>query len=313
MPMAKYEVAIIGGGPAGCTAGLYCARAGLRTILIERGAVGGQIANASLVENYPGFPQGIPGAELASLMHQQTARYDLDFATHDVTGIRRDGSYVISTADAQYEADAVIVAAGSEYRKMQVPGESRLAGRGVSYCATCDGFFFRNRTVAVIGGGDTAITDALELSQHASKVYVVHRRDTLRANTALQQRAFAHPKLEFVWSSVVEEVVGDNMVRGLSLLNVKTGRRSVLNVDGVFVAIGVTPNSQAFSSLLECDADGSIVADEMMATPAPGIFAAGDIRRNSPRQVSTAVGDGATAAISAFKYLKQGPQVRHQE
>ena len=301
-----HEVVIIGGGPAGCTAGLYCARAGLRTLLIERGAVGGQIANASLVENYPGFPRGIPGVELASLMHQQAARYELDFATEEVTGIARDGSFVVSTPDGRYETEAVIVAAGSEYRKLQAPGEARLAGHGVSYCATCDGFFFRNQTVAVIGGGDTALTDALELSQHASRVYVVHRRDELRAGTALQQRAFAEPKLEFVWSSVVEEVMGDARVRGLNLLNVKTGRRSVLDVDGVFVAVGVTPNSQAFSSLLECDADGCIVTDERMATMVPGVFAVGDIRRNSPRQVSTAVGDGATAAMAAFRFLKEG-------
>ncbi|MBN1151798.1 MAG: thioredoxin-disulfide reductase [Dehalococcoidia bacterium] len=303
--MTGYDVAIIGGGPAGCTAALYCARAGLRTVLIERGGLGGQIANASLVENYPGFPQGIPGAELASLMHQQAARYDVDIVTHEVTGIMRETSYTISTPEDRFEAQAVIVAAGSEYRKLQVPGEAKLAGHGVSYCATCDGFFFRNRTVAVIGGGDTAITDALELSQHASKVYVVHRRDELRASTALQQRAFAQPKMEFLWSNVVEDVVGEVTVQGLQLRDVKTGRRSVLSVEGVFVAVGITPNSQAFADLLECDPDGYIITDQKMATSLPGVFAAGDIRSNSPRQVSTAVGDGATAAMSAFKYLKE--------
>jgi thioredoxin reductase (NADPH) len=305
--VTEYEVIIIGGGPAGCTAGVYSARAGLRTLLLERGALGGQIANASLVENYPGFPQGIHGAELASLMQQQAERYEIDFATEEVTGLAREGSSLsVTTPDVGYESKSVIVAAGSEYRKLQVPGESRLGGHGVSYCATCDGFFFRDRVVAVVGGGDTAITDALELSHHASKVYVVHRRDELRAGIALQQRAFAEPKLEFVWSSVVQEVVGDSSVHGLDLLNVKTGRRSVLDVDGVFVAVGVTPNSQAFSSLLECDADGYIVTDEKMATATPGVFAAGDIRRNSPRQVSTAVGDGATAALSAFRHLREG-------
>ncbi|MBN1856623.1 MAG: thioredoxin-disulfide reductase [Dehalococcoidia bacterium] len=303
--MKNYDAVIIGGGPAGCTAGLYCSRAGLKSLLIERGAVGGQIANASLVDNYPGFPQGVSGSELASLMHQQAARYDLEIVTADVTDITQEDSYVISTSEGSFGAEALIVAAGSEYRTLQVPGEGRLSGHGVSYCATCDGFFFRNKTVAVIGGGDTAITDALELGQHASKVYVVHRRDELRAGKALQQRAFAHPKLEFVWSNVVEEVLGDTVVRGIRLRNAKTGLESVLDVDGVFVAVGITPNSQIFSHMLECDADGSIVTDGTMSTPSAGVFAAGDIRRNSPRQVSTAVGDGATAAMSAFKYLKE--------
>jgi thioredoxin reductase (NADPH) len=304
--MAKYDVIIIGGGPAGLTAGLYTSRAGLKSLLLERGMLGGQMVNATLVENYPGFPEGIAGAELGSLMHQQAVRYGLEVVTAEVIGISQAQPYYnISTTEGSLEASAVIIAAGSEYRKLEVAGEERLSGRGVSYCATCDGFFFRNREVAVIGGGDTAITDALELSQHASKVYVIHRRDQLRAGKALQERAFAHPKLEFIWDTVVEEVSGDKVLEELKLRHVKTDQQSNLKVNGVFVAVGLMPNSRSFFNIIEMDDAGYIVTDETMATSAPGIFAAGDIRRNSPRQIAAAVGDGVTAAMSAFKYVQE--------
>jgi len=304
--MARYDVIIIGGGPAGLTAGLYASRAGLKSLLLERGAPGGQMVNATLVENYPGFPEGIAGAELSSLMHQQAVRYGLEVVTAEVIGISQEQPYYsISTTEGSLEASAVIIAAGSEYHKLEVAGEERLSGRGVSYCATCDGFFFRNREVAVIGGGDTAITDALELSQHASKVYVIHRRDQLRAGKALQERAFAHPKLEFIWDTVVEEVSGDKVLEELKLRHVKTDQQSNLKVNGVFVAVGLMPNSRSFFNIIEMDDAGYIVTDETMATSAPGIFAAGDIRRNSPRQIAAAVGDGVTAAMSAFKYVQE--------
>ncbi len=303
--MAKYEVIIIGGGPAGLTAGLYTSRAGLKSLLVERGIFGGQIVNAALVENYPGFPQGISGMELGSLMHQQAVKYGLEVVTAEVTGIAQGQPYSISTTEGDFEAIAIIIAAGSEYRKLGVAGEEKLAGHGISYCATCDGFLFRDRKVAVVGGGDTAITDALELSRHAKKVHVIHRRDQLRAGKVFQQRAFAQPKLEFIWSTVVEEVLGDKVLEELKLRNVKTGQQSNLKVDGVFVAVGLMPNSQQFFNILELDDAGYIVTDETMATSASGIFAAGDIRRNSPRQVSAAVGDGATAAMSAFKYIQE--------
>jgi thioredoxin reductase (NADPH) len=304
--MTRYEVIIIGGGPAGLTAGLYTSRAGLKSLLLERGALGGQMVNATLVENYPGFPKGIAGPELGSLMHQQAVKYGLEVVTADAKGISQEQPYYsISTTEDSLEASAVIIAAGSEYRKLEVTGEEKLSGRGVSYCATCDGFFFRNREVAVVGGGDTAVTDALELSQHASKVYVIHRRDQLRAGKALQDRAFAHPKLGFIWDTVVEEALGDKVLEELKLRNVKTGQQSVLKVDGVFVAVGLMPNSQSFFNILELDDAGYIVTDETMATSAPGIFAAGDIRRNSPRQIAAAVGDGVTAAMSAFRYVQE--------
>jgi thioredoxin reductase (NADPH) len=303
--MTKCEVIIIGGGPAGLTAGLYTSRAGLKSMLLERGIVGGQIINATKVENYPGFPQGISGAELGALMHQQAVKHDLDVVTAEVTGIASKQPYSISTTEGNFEAKAVIIASGSEYRKLGVSGEERLTGHGVSYCATCDGFFFRDREVAVIGGGDTAITDALELTRHVKKVYVIHRRDQLRAGQVLQQRAFDEPKLEFVWSTVVEEILGNKLLSGLRLRDVETGRSSILEVAGVFVAIGLTPNSHSFQNIVNLDDTGYIVIDETMTTSAPGIFAAGDIRRNSPRQIGAAVGDGVTAAMSAFKYVQE--------
>jgi thioredoxin reductase (NADPH) len=303
--MARYEVIIIGGGPAGLTAGLYTSRAGLKSLLTERGVFGGQIANATLVENYPGFPQGISGLELGSLMQQQAVRYGLEVVTAEVTGVSQGQPLNVSTTEGDFEAAAIIVAAGSEYRKLGVAGEERLLGHGVSYCATCDGFLFRDREVAVVGGGDTALTDALELSRHVKKVYVLHRRDQLRAGQFLQQRAFAQPKLEFIWSTVVEEILGEKVLKGLRLRNVKTQEFSSLEVAGIFIAVGLRPNSQCFSDIVKLDEAEYIITDETMATSAPGIFAAGDIRKNSARQVATAVGDGATAAMSAVKYLQE--------
>jgi len=303
--MAEYEVIIIGGGPAGLTAGLYTSRAGLKSLLIERGMFGGQMINAALVENYPGFPQGISGIELGSLMHRQAISYGLETITAEATGLTRGQPLGVSTSEGTFEASSVIIAAGSKHRRLEVPGEERLSGHGVSYCATCDGFFFRGKEVAVIGGSDTALGDALELSRHVNKVYVVHRRDQLRAGKVLQQKAFGQPKVEFVWNAVVEGVLGEELVTGLSLRDVRTGELTTLDVAGVFIAIGLTPNSQCFSSIVETDDAGYVVTDQAMATPSQGIFAVGDIRRNSARQVASAIGDGATAAISAFKYLQE--------
>jgi thioredoxin reductase (NADPH) len=301
--MERYDVIIIGGGPAGLSAGLYAARAGLKSLLLERGIFGGQIVNARLVENYPGFPEGISGPELGEFMRRQAIKYGLETVTTEVTGLKTGNTYEVSTTEGNIQAKSIIIAAGSEYRKLDVAGEERLSGRGVSYCATCDGFFFRDQEVAVVGGGDTAITDALELAQHCRKVYIIHRRDQLRATKALQEKAFSQPKIELVWNTVVDEIMGDKMLKRLRLRNVKTGQSSDLEVDGTFVAVGLKPNSQAFSQLVTLDEAGFIVTDELMRTSALGVFAAGDVRHNSFRQVITAAGDGAAAASSAFSYL----------
>jgi len=261
--------------------------------------------NASQIDNYPGFPDGISGFELASLMQQQATKYGLQTTTTEVKSIKRGHTYNIITTDDNFEAEAVIIAAGSEYQKLGVPGEEKLLGRGVSYCATCDGFLFQGMDVAVIGGGDTAITDAMELSQHANKVYIIHRRDQFRAGQILQQQALAQPKIQPILDTVVDEVTGDSKVSGLKLRNVKTGETTNLEVSGAFVAIGIVPNSKCFADIVELDETGLIKTNELMATSAPGVFAAGDIRKNSPRQVSSAVGDGATTALSAFKYLRE--------
>jgi thioredoxin reductase (NADPH) len=301
----KYEVIIIGGGPAGLTAGLYTARLGLRSLLIERGAFGGQMFNAPMVENYPGFPEGIAGAELGALMHKQAGKYGLETETTGVTDIKTGKTHKVITEKGDFEAEAVIIATGSDYQKLGVPGEGTLTGRGVSYCATCDGFFFRQREVAVVGGGDAAITDAMELAQHASKVYVIHRRNQLRAGEVLQKRAKAQPKINFLWDTIVEEIVGGEAVKALKLRNVKTKKSSTLEVAGVFVAVGLKPNSQPFADILKLAKTGHISTDETMKTSVPGIFAAGDVRQSSARQIATAVGDGATAAKAAFAYLKE--------
>jgi thioredoxin reductase (NADPH) len=301
--VSKYQVVIIGGGPAGLSAGLYALWVGLKSLLLERGIFGGQIVNARLVENYPGFPEGISGSELGEFMHQQATKYGLETLNTEAIEISTGHAYQVSTTEGNIEAESIIIATGSEYRKLGVPGEERLLGHGVSYCAICDGFLFDDRQVAVVGGGDTAITDALELTQHCRKVYIIHRRDQLRAAKALQEKALSQPKIELVWSTVVDEIVGGKMLKSLRLRNVKTGQSSNLEVDGLFVAVGLKPTSQVFSQLVMVDEAGFIVTDELMRTSVPGIFAAGDVRQNSFRHVITAAGDGAAAASSAFKYL----------
>jgi len=304
--MKEYELVIIGGGPAGLTAGLYASRYGLKTILLERGLFGGQIVNAGEVQNYPGFPNGVFGMDLGQLMYDQAAKFGLQAETAEVTGIKSNGSRFDITLDEEtITTKTVIIATGSNYRKMGVDGEARLNGRGVSYCATCDGFLFKNKDVAVVGGGDTAVTDALELSQHCKTVYVIHRRDQLRASEIVQKAAFSAGNIKFIWNAVVDSLEGQEKLDNVIIKDVKTGGTSSLGVEGVFVAIGLIPNSELFKGFLELDEAGNIVSGEMMHTSVPGVFTAGDIRRNSARQVATAVGDGATAAKSAFSYLKE--------
>ena len=301
----KFESIIIGGGPAGLTAGLYASRAGLKSLLLEKSMFGGQIVNAQSVENYPGFPDGISGYDLATLMHQQASKYGLEIINEEVISVQPGTPFILKTTDNTYETDTIIIAAGSYYTRLGVDGEEKYIGKGVSYCATCDGFMFRDKEVAIIGGGDTAISDALELTQHSSTVYLIHRRDQLRASQVLQDRAFAEPKLKFIWDTVVDNITGDQFVKSLQLRNVKTGETSTLPLSGIFVAIGMNPNTSIFTDILELTPSRQIVINSGMTTSVPGIFAAGDIRKDSPRQVSAAVGDGATAALSAFKYLRE--------
>jgi len=299
-----YELIIIGGGPAGLSAGMYAARSRLPTLLIERAMPGGQIVNAELVENYPGFPEGISGAELASLMERQATKYGLEISVAEVDGIEVAGEQkTVRTSEGQYHAKALIIAGGSEHSKLGVPGEEELRGRGVSYCATCDGAFFRDQVIAVVGGGNIALNDALFLTRFASKVVVIHRRDQLRATRILQERAFAQPKIEFLWDTVVKSIEGNSEVRQLRLMNVKTEAEALLEVSGVFIAVGLRPNTGYLEGVLALSPEGFILVNEQMETGVPGVYAAGDIRAGSPRQVSSAVGDGATAAISAERYL----------
>ncbi len=300
----EYDVVIIGGGPAGLTASIYTARARLKSLLIERGATGGWIVNASVVENYPGFPDGINGLELAEAMHQQAVKFGLETLTAEVTGLElKDEQRVVKTSEGDVAAGAVIVAGGSDQVKLGVPGEEEFTGRGVAYCAICDGYFYRDVPVAVVGGGNAAINEALELTKFASRVTIIHRREELRATKILQERAFAEPKIEFAWNTVVEAVEGEDTVKKLGLKNVRSGEKSTLEISGVFMAVGFRPNTGYLKSVLTLADDGTVITNEKMETAVPGIFAAGDIRSSSIRQVAAAVGDGSVAAIYAERYI----------
>jgi len=299
-----YEVVIIGGGPAGLSAGIYTARARLSSLLIERGLIGGQVANAELVENYPGFPEGISGYDLTELMQRQATKFGLEILTAEVTGVELSGEQkIVKTSEGDFVVKAMIIASGSEWIKLGIPGEKEFTGKGVSYCAICDGAFFADQTVAVVGGGNAAITEAFSLTKFASKVIVIHRRQELRATRIVQEEAFAEPKIEFLWNTVVEEIEGGEVVKRLRLRNVITGEKSSLDVAGIFIAIGFKPNTNYLKSTLSLDATGHVMTNEKMETEIPGIFAAGDVRSSSIRQIIAAVGDGATAAIYAERFI----------
>jgi len=300
----EYDVIIIGGGPAGLTAGIYSSRASLRTLLIERGMFGGQIANTDMVENYPAFPDGISGFELGELMYRQAMRFGLEMIAADVTGVDLKGdTKLVGTSQDEFSARAVIIAAGAERRKLGVPGEDTFANRGVSYCATCDGALFRDSVVAVVGGGESAVEEAIFLARFASKVIIIHRRDRLRASKLTQSHAESNKKIEFLWDTVVDEIKGDDRVSELIVHNVKSGETFSLNVQGIFIYVGQHPNTRYLHGQIPLDEEGRIITNEKMETAVKGVFAAGDIRTNSARQAITAAGDGATAAISAEKFL----------
>ena len=300
-----YDLIIIGSGPAGLAGAIYAQRAKLNTLVIERAMVsGGQVLNTYEVDNYPGLP-GIGGYELGMKFREHADKLGALFAEDEVVRVEDEGAgkvkRVVGEKDT-YEAKSLILATGAHHRLLEVPGEKELSGAGVSYCATCDGAFFRNKVTAVIGGGDVAVEDAIFLARMCSKVYVIHRRNELRAAKSLQEKLFSLDNVEMVWDSVAEEICGEGQVDSLKISNVKTGEKRTLSLQGVFIAVGITPESQAFEGLVEME-KGYIKAGEDCATSAPGIFAAGDVRKKNLRQIITAAADGANAVTSAEHYL----------
>ena len=299
-----YDVVIIGGGLAGMTAGIFSARYGMRTSLIEQMMGGAQIINAETIENFPGFPQGTSGAELAAAVQEQAMDAGVEFVMAEATGVTRDGAYKAVDSDAgPCRAKAVIVTAGSTLRQMGIPGEEEFFGRGVSHCATCDGPLYLDQVVGVVGGGDSAADEALTLTQYADHVLLFHRRDQLRAQQALQDRLHHNPKIEVVWNALLEEVLGEATVSGVRVRNVVTNLENLVALSGLFVYVGLEPNSQLVSGLVRPDNAGHIPVNTSMETEEPGLYAAGDIRQNSASQLVSAAGDGATAAVAAFKYI----------
>jgi thioredoxin reductase (NADPH) len=303
----NYDIVIVGGGPGGLTAGLYGARAMRKTIALEKGMPGGQIANTEEVEDYPGF-EHISGAELAMKMTSHAQKFGMELATEDVEEVYVDGDDRVArcASGTLYRAKAIILSTGGSPVKLGVSGEDAYLGKGVSYCAICDGAFFRNQVIAVVGGGDAAVEEAAFLTKFGSKVYVIHRRDELRAAKIVQKRAFANDKLEFVWDTVVESINGsDKQVTDLSLKNVKTGEKSTLEVGAVFPFLGFVPNSNITREALRKDQGGYIITDHKMETSIKGVFACGDVRSQLVRQITNAVGDGTTAAVAAEKYIEE--------
>ena len=301
-----YDVVIIGGGPAGLTAGIYAGRAQLKTVIVEKGLPGGQIAQTDEGENYPGFPEGISGPELASRMVRQAEKFGARIVMDEVLGLEKaEGGYLVRGYERNYRARAVIVATGANPRRLGVPGEDKFYGRGVSTCATCDGFFYRDKEVVVVGGGDAAVEEGIFLTKFARKVTLVHRRDELRANKVAQKRAFQNPKMHFLFSHVVTEILGEDQVTGVRLKNLKTGEEYVYPTDGVFVFIGHEPNTAFLKGVVELRPDGYIAVRDEVFTSEPGIFAAGDVADPIYRQLTTSVGAGTRAAMMAERYLAE--------
>ncbi len=299
------DLIIIGGGPAGLTAGLYNARARLNVIMLERLAPGGQVLTTDWVENYPGFPEGISGFELVDKMKTQAENFGLKIQNEEVLGLElAPDKKIVITNKGRLEAKALILACGATPKKLGIEGEDLLTGKGVSYCATCDGPFYRDQEVAVIGGGDTAVEEAIFLTRFVSRIDLIHRRDQLRAIKLLQDRAMAEDKINFLWDTVPLKVLGENGVEGIEFKNVKTGEVSRKEVQGVFIFVGTQPNTDVVKGLVELDETGFVITNDRMETSVPGVFAAGDMRSKPWRQISTAVGEGAEASFSAERYLE---------
>lgn len=301
------DMVIIGGGPGGLTAGIYASRAQMDVVLLEKGTYGGQIIGTSHIENYPGFPDGMGGFELADLMFRQAENFGLPIEYRSADKVtKKDDLLVVATADGPITTRTAVIATGSTPNKLGIPGEERLTGRGVSYCATCDGALYRDKEVAVIGGGDSAIEEAVFLTRFAKHVHVIHWMDHLQAVPLLQERALANDKITVNWNTSLIEVKGDDEVGELVLQDVISKETRSLEVEGVFIYVGITPQVEFVKGLVDFDKGGYIVTDKKMATSVPGLFAVGDVRSESIRQVSSAVGDGATAAFYAYQYLQDG-------
>jgi len=299
-------IVILGSGPAGMTAALYAARDELSPIVLTGMELGGQVSLTESIENYPGFPEGIPAQELIERFKAQAERFGARFIMDVATRVDlSQRPFVVKTYGMTYTADALIIATGASPRKLEVPGEKEFTGRGVSYCATCDGLFFKDKNVIVVGGGDSALEEGLFLTRYATKVTIVHRRDQLRAQPFLQKQAFAHPKIEFIWNTVVTEILGDEAVKGVRLRNVKTGEEREMPIDGVFIFIGHVPNTDLFKGQLELDERGYIKVQGWVKTSVPGVFAAGEVADPRYRQVITSAGMGAAAAIEARHFLAE--------
>jgi len=304
-PDQKYDVVIIGAGPAGLAAAIYTGRARLQTIVLEKGLPGGQILLSDWVENYPGFPEGIGPFELMENFRKQAVKFGAVIETDEAKGVRKKNeSWVVVGQNREYAARTVIVASGAAYRKLGIPNEARLTGRGVSYCATCDAAFFKDRVVAVAGGGDNALTEAIFLTKFCRKLFLIHRRDQFRAIKILQERVFANPKIEVLWSCVVESAEGENQLETIMVRNLKENRTFPLQLEGLFVSIGMDPHTDFVKDLLELNEWGEIKVKPNMATSQPGIFAAGDVADACPKQVVTAAGTGVAAALSVNDYLQ---------
>lgn len=299
-----YDVIIIGAGPAGMTAAVYTSRANMSTLMVERGIPGGQMASTEEIENYPGY-ESILGPDLSNKMFEHARKFGTEYAYGDIKGIRVEDPYkIVLAGDKEYKGKSVIIATGAEHRLLGAPGEKELTGRGVSYCAVCDGAFFRDKNLIVVGGGDSAVEEGIYLTRFAKKVTIVHRRDELRAQKILQKRAFENEKVDFIWNSVVKEIAGTDKVEKLILQNRETGEESEVNADGVFIYVGMDPLSVPFRDLGITNESGYILTNEKMNTTIPGIFAAGDVREKVLRQVVTATGDGAEAAMAAQNFVE---------
>jgi thioredoxin reductase (NADPH) len=309
LPEYDYDTIIIGGGPAGYTAGIYASRSGLKTLLVEGAATVSQITITDLIENYPGIPDGINGFDLMQLFKTQALKFGLEIITKDVLAIKNNTAtpsiWDVTIEDKSFRTLSVIVATGARWRNLEVPGEQEFAGRGISYCATCDGPFYRNKDVVVVGGGDTAIQEALFLTKFANKIIVIHRRNRLRAAQILQKRAFAEKKIEFVWNATLTEVIGRDFVTGVKVADVQSGGIKEIDAEGVFIFVGRLPHTGIFRDVLKLDSGGYIITDDNMRTSVAGIFAAGDCRAKQFRQVVTAAGDGANAIYSAELYVEE--------